>query len=98
VESSKRRKYSPHTPQPTLPRKQVAWGQLCFDFKFNADIAKADSNKAKADNNNIANIAVASNVAIEANKANEANNFDKADVTNNKADRADKAVKVNEIN
>ncbi len=34
------------------------------------DIAKADSNKAEADNNNIANKAVASNVAVEANEAN----------------------------
>ncbi len=62
--------YSPHTPQPTLPHKQVTWGQLCLDFKFDADIAKADSNKAKADNNNVANKAVVSNVAIEANEAN----------------------------
>jgi hypothetical protein len=37
-----------------------------------ADIAKADSNKAKADKNYVANKAVASNVAIEANEAIEA--------------------------
>jgi hypothetical protein len=71
---------------------------LCFDFKFDAGIAKVDSNWAKADNNNFANKAVASNVAIKANEANEANNFDKADVTNNKANRADKAVEANETN
>ncbi len=92
------RKYPPHTPQLTLPHKQVTWGQLCFDFKFETDIAKADSNKAKAENNNITNKAVASNVAIEANEANKADNFDKADVTNNKANRADKAVEANETN
>ncbi len=83
VESSKRRKYSSHTPQPTLPCKWVTWGQFCFDFKFNADIANADNNKAEADNNNVANKAVVFNVAIKANEANEANNFDKADVTKN---------------
>jgi hypothetical protein len=33
------------------------------------DIAKADSNKAEADNNNVADKAVASNVAIMANEA-----------------------------
>jgi hypothetical protein len=66
-------------------------GQYCFDFKFNADIAKADSNKAEADNNNVTNKAVASNVAIKANEANEADDFDEADVTKSNANRADKA-------
>jgi hypothetical protein len=76
----------------------VTWGQFCFDFKFNADIANADSNKAEADNNNISDKVVASNVAIEANEANEVDNFDKADMTKNKADRADKAIEANETN
>ncbi len=62
------------------------------------DIVKAGSNKTKADNNNIADKVVASNVAIEANEANEADKFDKADVTKNKANRADKAVKADETN
>ncbi len=61
------------TTQPTLPHNQVTLGQFSFDFKMDADIAKADSNKAEADNNNVANKAIASNVAIEANEANEAN-------------------------
>jgi hypothetical protein len=73
-------------------------GQFCFDFKFDAAIAKADSNKVETDNNNVTNKTVASNVAIKANEANKAGKFDKADVTKNKANRADKAVKANETN
>jgi hypothetical protein len=73
-------------------------GKFCFDFKFDADIAKADIKKAEADNNNVINKAVASNVAIEANEANEADGFDKTDVTKNKANRAGKTVKANKPN
>jgi hypothetical protein len=59
-------------------------GQICLDFKFDADIAKADNNKAKADINNVADKAVASNVAIKANEANEgkANKADETKHTN----------------
>ncbi len=65
-----------------------------------ADIAKADSNKAKADKNNIANKAVASNVAIEANEAieadvNKANKINKADVAKNEADVANLIIVAN---
>jgi hypothetical protein len=80
------------------PSQQVTWGQFSVDFKINADIAKADRNKAKSDNNNVADKAVVSNVAIKANEANEADNFDEADVIKNKANRAAKDVEANETN
>ena len=57
VESSERRKYySPHTPQPTLPRKRVTW-----DFKFDV-VDKADA----------IIVAVEADAADKANKTNEA--------------------------
>ncbi len=44
----KRRKYSPHPPQPTLPHKGVTLRRFRSDFKINANDAKPDKDNADA--------------------------------------------------
>ena len=48
VESSKIRKYSPHTPQPTLPYKHVTLGKFCSNFEIDANDSKPDDDNADA--------------------------------------------------
>jgi hypothetical protein len=78
-----RKKYSPHTPQPTLPHKHVTLGKFCFNFKAEA-----------FDNNSNANEAI----EADANKANEANKANVAENTANEADLIIVAGEVEEDN
>ncbi len=83
VESSKRREYSPHTPQPTLPHKCVTLGKLCFNFKLEAFDNNADADEA---------------IEADANGVDEANKADVAENNYNKAYLIIVANKVEEAN
>jgi hypothetical protein len=65
-------KYSPHTPQPTLPHKCVTLGKFCFDFKLEAVDNNADANGAIEADADKADVTDKANEAFEADKANKA--------------------------
>ncbi len=110
VESSKIKKYSPHTPQPTLPPKWILLRWFHFNFKLKtvdeADLSDeavdaTEANKAKANDANKAYEAK----ATEADKAGKANLYDEAVYATEagktdeaKANEADKAADANMAN
>ncbi len=80
LQSREGRKYSPHTPQPTLPHKQVKLGKFCFNFKLEAVDDNADANGA---------------IEANASKADVTNKADEAFEAKEAADKADKANEAN---